>query len=178
MNNFRNTVVQIDNTHPIFMTNFSGNPERDHFGSNIRRVNLVIPNEQQAQDLIAMGVNVRQTRPNPNKVYDGEFVPTFFVPVTINLESKWPPKIYWVTPNGQCNECSPEMVGQLDYIRIRNVNCQANMVEKRNKPGEYTLYARIMYVEQDVDLDPYYTRYHQSTHVAQASQPDNADLPF
>lgn len=174
MANFRNNIVQIDNTHPIFRTNFSGNPERDHFGSNIRRINLVIPTKQQADDLIAMGVNVRQTQPNPNKVYDGEFIPTFFVPITINLESKWPPKIYWVTPNGQCNECTPDMVNQLDYIRIRNVNCQATMSEKRNRPGEYTLYARVLYIEQDFDLDPYYTQYH----TRQPEANNTEDVPF
>ena len=37
--------VNIDDTRFIFTTNFSGDPSRDRFGSDQRRVNVVIPTE-------------------------------------------------------------------------------------------------------------------------------------
>ena len=44
--------VNIDDTRFIFTTNFSGDPERDRFGSDQRRVNVVIPTEELAQHLL------------------------------------------------------------------------------------------------------------------------------
>ena len=143
--------VSIENTRFIFTTNFSGDPSRDRFGSNKRRVNLVLT-EDMAHHLMDMGVTVKQTRPNPEKTYDESFLPTYFVPVNVNMESKWPPHDYWVTTTGKKLLCDIDMVGQLDYIRVKNVNCLCNLVEKRNNPGEFSLYADVMYVEQDVDL--------------------------
>ena len=155
----RNTIVNIDDTHFIFRTNFSGDPARDKYGSTRRRVNIVIPNPQQVADLQNMGVTVKFTKPNINRTYDGEFIPTPYVPVTINMESKWPPKIWWVTPTGVRMLCTIDTIGKLDYIRIKNVCCQAKLVENKVKPGEFSLYADIMYIEQDVDYDPYAQRY-------------------
>ena len=57
--------VNIDDTRFIFTTNFSGDPSRDRFGSSTRRVNVVIPTQELADQLSAMGVNVKQTHPNP-----------------------------------------------------------------------------------------------------------------
>ena len=86
--------VNIDDTRFIFTTNFSGDPSRDRFGSSTRRVNVVIPTQELADHLSAMGVKVKQTQPNPERTYDEPFVPTYFVPVTINMDSKWPPHVY------------------------------------------------------------------------------------
>lgn len=170
----RKMKVRIDDTHFIFQTNFSGDPARDRFGSNRRYFNVIIPTKQQADDIAAMGVNVRQTQPNPNKTYDGEFQPAYFVRVTVNMESKWPPHVIWVAPNGQRTEMTPETIGNLDFIRVKNVCCQANLVEKRNQPGAYTLYADIVYVEQADDYDPYKSRYDELC----KQMSDDSDLPF
>ena len=89
------------------------------------------------------------------------FVPTFYVPVTVNMDSKWPPQVFWITTTGRKVACNAENIGQLDYIRVKNVNLQANLYENRNNPGQYTLYADILYVEQDADADPYAERYAQ-----------------
>ena len=48
--------VNIDDTRFIFTTNFSGDPERDRFGSDQRRVNVVIPTEELAQHLLDLCV--------------------------------------------------------------------------------------------------------------------------
>ena len=77
--------VNIDDTRFIFTTNFSGDPSRDRFGSDKRRVNVVIPTMELENHLMDLGVKVRQTNPNPERTYDEPFVPTYFVPVTINM---------------------------------------------------------------------------------------------
>ena len=93
--------VNIDDTRFIFTTNFSGDPERDRFGSDQRRVNVVIPTEELAQHLLDLGVKVKQTKPNPERTYDEPFVPTLYVPVNIKMDSKWPPHVYWITLQGK-----------------------------------------------------------------------------
>lgn len=164
--------VNIDDTRFIYQTNFSGDPARDRFGSDKRRVNIVIPTVEQAQQMMDMGIKVKQTKPNPNYVYEETFTPTYYVPVTVNMDSKWPPHVYWITLQGKRLLCTPETIGQLDFIRVKNVCCQANLVEKRNAPGEFTLYADVMYVEQDEDADPYAERY---THRDAAPDADMAE---
>lgn len=172
--------VNIDDTRFIYTTNFSGDPSRDRFGSTTRRVNVVIPTEEQAQQLMDMGVKVRQTKPNPERVYDEPFVPTYFTPVTINMDSKWPPHVYWITTTGKRLLCNADTICQLDFIRVKNVCVQANLVEKRNFPGEYSLYADVMYVEQDADSDPYAERYARyAAPEADMTEPSGEnDIPF
>ena len=130
--------VNIDDTRFIFTTNFSGDPERDRFGSDQRRVNVVIPTEELAQHLLDLGVKVKQTKPNPERTYDEPFVPTLYVPVNIKMDSKWPPHIYWVTTAGKRLLCNEDTISQLDFIRVKNVCLQANLVEKSGKkyPGK------------------------------------------
>ena len=177
----RNAVVRFDDTRFIYRTNFSGDPERDRFGSNRRQFNIVISSDQQAHDLEMAGVNVRWTQPNPNYTYEGEFISRPFVRVNVNLESKWPPEIYLIAPNGVKTLLTPETVGVLDSIRVKNVCCQAKMAEKKNQPGAYTLYAQYVYVEQAADPfpDPYANRYaavpEGDTELAPASEDD---MPF
>ena len=113
--------VNIDDTRFIFTTNFSGDPERDRFGSDQRRVNVVIPTEELAQHLLDLGVKVKQTKPNPERTYDEPFVPTLYVPVNIKMDSKWPPHIYWVTTAGKRLLCNEDTISQLDFIRVKNV---------------------------------------------------------
>ena len=108
-------------------------------------------------------------------------MPTYYVPVTVNMDSKWPPHVYWITLQGKRLLCTPETIGQLDFIRVKNVCCQANLVEKRNAPGEFTLYADVMYVEQDEDADPYAERYRNRDAAPDADMVefnDPNDTPF
>lgn len=169
--------VNINDTRFIFATNFSGDPSRDRFGSSTRRVNVVIPTQEMVDHLISLGVKVKQTKPNPERTYDEPFVPTYFVPVTVNMNSQWPPHVYWITTTGKRLLCDIDTIGQLDYIRVKNVCVQANLAEKRNSPGEYSLYADVMYVEQDADPDPYAERY--AKYDMPAVEPtEGPDLPF
>ena len=166
--------ININNTRFIFNTNFSGDPSRDRFGSARRRANVIIPTEEQAQQLMDMGVNVKQTHPNPERTYDDPFVPTYYVPVTVNMDSKWPPQVFWITTTGRKVSCNAENIGQLDFIRVKNVNLQANLYENSNHPGQFTLYADILYVEQDADADPYAAQYAQRD----TESNDPTELPF
>lgn len=172
--------VNIDDTRFIYATNFSGDPSRDRFGSDKRRVNVVIPTQEQADYLVSLGVKVKQTKPNPERTYDEPYVPTLYVPVNVNMDSKWPPRVYWITTAGKRLLCDADTVGQLDFIRVKNVCLQANLVEKRNAPGEYSLYADVMYVEQDADADPYAERYARyATPEADMAEPDDPnDMPY
>mgnify|MGYP000755540491 FL=1 len=172
--------VNINDTRFIFTTNFSGDPSRDRFGSDKRRVNVVIPTMDLVNHLVDLGVKVRQTNPNPERTYDEPFVPTYFVPVTINMDSKWPPHVYWVTTSGKRLLCNIDTIGQLDFIRVKNVCLQANLVEKRNNPGEFSLYADVMYVEQDADADPYAERYARfaAPEADMAEPSDHTEIPF
>ena len=54
-------------------------------------------------------------------------------------------------------------------------------MEKRNAPGEFTLYADVMYVEQDEDADPYAERYRNRDAAPDADMVefnDPNDTPF
>lgn len=172
--------VNIDDTRFIFNTNFSGDPSRDRFGSSTRRVNVVIPTRELADHLVSLGVKVKETHPNPERTYDEPYVPTLYVPVNVNMDSKWPPRVYWITTSGKRLLCNAETVGQLDFIRVKNVCLQANLVEKKNFPGEYSLYADVMYVEQDADADPYAERYarYAAPEADMAEPSDPNDIPF
>lgn len=93
------------------------------------------------------------------------------------MNSQWPPHVYWITTTGKRLLCDIDTIGQLDYIRVKNVCVQANLVEKRNSPGEYSLYADVMYVEQDADPDPYAERYARYAEPSNDAAP-GVDMPF
>lgn len=149
-------VVCIDDTKFIYWTNFSGDPERDNFGSDVRKGNVIIPSELQARELMNEGFNVRRTEPR-----DGEeegFEPTYFVSVTANYNTNWPPKIYLVSGDAEPKLLDMESVGIIDKIRVKNVNVVLNPYYN-NRTHRSSLYIRTMYVEQDVESDPYADRY-------------------
>lgn len=148
--------INLDDTRFIFTTNFSGDPERDKYRSTSRRFNVIVPDEGTVMELVEYGVNVKYTRPNPDYPDD---TPTPFVTVKLNFDSKYPPRVYLIAPDGTRQAMTAETVGNLDYIRIKNVCVKCNLAEKRDNPDEHSLYADIMYVEQDAEDDPYYARY-------------------
>lgn len=149
-------LISIENTQFIFKTNFSGDPARDSFGSDIRRVNIKIPSAMQARDMIDEGFNVKQTKPR-----DGEeegFVPEYFVSATLNYDTNWPPKVYLVSGGAEPVLMDEETVGSLDMCYIRNVNVILNPYHNP-KTHRSSLYVRTMYVEQDISDDPFAARY-------------------
>lgn len=149
-------LISIENTKFIYRTNFSGDPKRDTFGSDARKANIIIPDHMQARELIDAGFNVRATKPRPGEEED--FVPTYFVSINVNYDTDWPPKIYLVSGNAKPVELNEETVDILDKCYVLNVNAVLNPYVNK-MTGKSSLYVRTLYVEQDIEDDPFAHRY-------------------
>jgi hypothetical protein len=149
-------LINIENTKFIFPTNFSGDPARDRFGSDARRATIIIPTEKQAFELMDMGVNVKQTKPRPGEEED--YVPVYYAPIRINYNTNWPPKIHLVSGNAMPVLLDEESVGAIDNCYVLNVNTVLNPSFNKNT-GRTSLYVEVMYVEQEVERDPFAHRY-------------------
>ena len=158
-------MISIENTRFIFATNFAGDPRKDvRFGDNRRKCNIIIPDPQQAADMLAMGLNVRQTRPREDD--DPEtFQPEYFVQAVLSYSNragipvKYPPRVYLVREKGEPQLLDEDSVDMLDDIRIKNVCVSLNPYEYDPVNHKQSLYIRTMYVEQDLDDDPFAARY-------------------
>lgn len=148
-----NKLVTIENTRFIWQTNFDGDPKRDKFGSDKRCANIVVP-EELALLLIDEGINVRSTMPKD----DDDFDRTYFVKATVNYESKFPPRVYLVSGNNEPELLNEENVGLIDSMYVLNVNA---ILSKYYNPkiDKTSLYVRTLYVEQELNSDPFASRY-------------------
>lgn len=147
--------IVLENTNFIFETNLSGDPARDRFHSLGRKCNIIIPNPEMAQAMIADGFNVKATNPRPDED-PSTFVPTFFVSTNTNYECKYPPRIFLVAGDNPPALMSPETVGIIDTIRVANVDAVLNV--RAWEKGK-TLYVNTMYVVQDLTSDPFAGKY-------------------
>lgn len=147
-----NKIVSIENTRFIFETNFSGDPRRDKFGSDKRYANIIIP-EELAEELVDEGFNVRHTDPK-----DSKYEKTYFVKASVNYDSKFPPRIFLVSGDNPPELLDSESVGVIDTMYIRNVNVILSKYYN-TKIDKWSLYVRTMYVEQELDNDPFAARY-------------------
>ncbi len=153
-----NSTIAVDNTRFIFATNFAGDPKMDRYNDARPKANIIIPSGEQAKDLIKAGVNVRQTRPRPDDDPE-EFQPEYFVTALLKYRNrngepvKYPPRVYLVSNDAEPVLLDEESVSQIDQMRVRNVNVILNPYEY--EAGKTSLYIRVMYVEQDLDDDPY-----------------------
>ena len=156
--------IAVDDTRFIFQTNFAGDPTKDRFADARRKANLLIPDPEQAKDLIKAGFKVRETRPrqddDPN-----DFVPEYYVTILLKYRNrknepvKYPPKVYLVSGDNEPVLLDEESVSCIDQMRIKNVNVILNPYEYDPVNNGLSLYIRTMYVEQDLDDDPYAARY-------------------
>lgn len=149
-------LIMLEDTNFIYNTNFSGDPERDRFGSDARKANIIIPTEEQALRMMDEGYNVRRTSPSEGE--EEGFNPTYFVSASLNYDTKWPPKVYLVSDNAEPRELDEQSVGILDKCYIKNVNAVLNPYYNA-RTGLKSLYVRTMYVEQDISDDPFRGRY-------------------
>ena len=149
-------LISIEDTRFIFATNFAGDPERDTFGSTARKANVIINDTRQVDELIEMGVNVRQTKPRPG--FEEEFTPEYFVAIKVNYDTDWPPKIFLVSGDAEPVLLDEDSIGILDKCYVNNVNVVLNPYTN-NRIGTTSLYVRTMYVEQSVEDDPFAARY-------------------
>lgn len=149
-------LISIEDTNFIWRTNFSGDPERDSFGSDARQANLIIPNPAMAEDLIAEGYNIKHTKPQEGE--EEGFEPRYFVSVKVNFNSFNPPRIYLVSGDADPLLLDKESIDILDRCQVLNVNATLNPYENP-RTGRKSLYVRTMYVEQDIEDDPFAQRY-------------------
>jgi hypothetical protein len=151
-----NNLIRIDDTKFKFITNFAGDPERDRFGSDARQANIIIPDAEQAMALMQAGFNVKSTKPREDD--DENFEPEYFIAIKVNYDTKWPPKIYLVSGNSDPVLLNEDTIGSIDDCSVANVNVILNPYENQ-RTGRKSLYVRTMYVEQNVDEDPFAHRY-------------------
>ena len=156
--------IAVDDTRFIFQTNFAGDPSKDRYADSRRKANLIIPSAEQAKDLIKAGFKVRETRPRPDDD-PKDFTPEYFIPVLLKYRNrigqpvKYPPKVYLVSGNCEPKLLDEDSVGSIDQMRVKNVNVILNPYEYDPANNGMSLYVRTMYVEQDLDDDPYAARY-------------------
>lgn len=151
-----NKLIKMEDTRFIFKTNFSGDPNRDTYGSTARKGTIVIPDIGLADFMRSEGFNVKETKPRPGEEED--YIPECYVSFNASYDSSWPPAIYLVPENGPAILLDEDTVSRIDHIRVKNVNAVFNVYENQ-RTGKKSLYVRTMYVEQDVDSDPFASRY-------------------
>lgn len=158
-------LVIIEGGKFIFDTNFSGDPKRDTFGSDQRKANLVIPDIDQARQLIDDGFNVKMTKPRLGE--EEGFVPRYYISVKLNYDSAWPPKVYLVNDDGRGVLLDADTVCCIDNMWVESVNAVLNPYEGRNGKS---LYVKSMEVFQKVDDDPIRAKYRNNN--------ANDEIPF
>lgn len=155
------TMISIEDTELMpFGRNFAGKP--DDYGDDRRKCFIKIKDPRQANELMEMGVRVKQTKPRPDEDPD-DYIPTYYTQCILKYrdvrgnEMKYPPKIYLVNLDGVPVPLDEESVHVLDKVRISNVNVILNPWE--SKDGHVSLYIRTLYIEQDFNDDPFASRY-------------------
>lgn len=159
----KRAVVHLDNTKFIFRTNFAGDKEKDKYGNESRRGNILIPDQETADYISSLGINVKETSPREGE--EEGFVPRYYMPVIINYKSemakKRPPKIYLVTgENGTPVELDEDTVGQIDYTYVTNVKATIEIIYLQ-RFDKMAAYVRTMYVFQDEDDDPWASEFNR-----------------
>ena len=168
--------IAVDNTRFIFQTNFAGDPTKDRYADSRRKANLLIPDPEQAKDLIKAGFKVRETRPREDDD-PRDFKPDYFVSVLLKYRNKsgqmvkYPPKVYLVSGDNEPVLLDEESISMIDTIRVKNVNVILNPYEYDPANNGVSLYIRTMYVEQDLDDDPYAARYRRNRHELDEEDP-------
>lgn len=168
------SLITIENTNFIFMTNFSGDPARaGKYPSTTRKGNILIPDIEQARELIDAGFNVKTTKPREGE--EEGFIPKYFVGVTANYNGKYPPRVYLVSGDNPPLLLDEETVGQIDTIPVDNVNVVLNPWEG---PNGMSLYIKTMYVEQGLEDDPFAARYARRNGNYEPREVDPEDTPW
>ena len=135
----------------IIFRNFAGRPDQYNREGD-RNFNVIIEDPDLAKKLADEGWNIKVRPPRE----DGD-EPLYRLPVKVNFNSDFPPKIWSVTKraNTLMNE---ETVGNLDYAEIRNVDLIITPYYwEVNGSSGIKAYLKTMYVtlEEDVFADKY-----------------------
>lgn len=170
--------VEIDDSNFIFERNFRGDPNVGKYKSKQRRATIIIPNHNQAKDLMDEGFNVKFTSPREGE--EEGFVPTYFIKIIANYDSRTQPMIYIVPEGG-----SPVLLDQVSVSEIDG--CYATRVRAVLNPytnketGAKSLYVQTMYVEAERS-DPYGSYYRNNNspanNMGQHPQDGEEEIPF
>lgn len=155
-NSTERKLISLEDTNFIWRTNFSGDPERDSFGSDARQASIIIPDPVLAEEMIAEGYNVKVTKPREGE--EEGFEPRYYIAIKVNFDSFNPPRIYLVSGDADPLLLDEESIDILDRCQVLNVNATLNPYENP-RTGRKSLYVRTMYVEQDIEDDPFAQRY-------------------
>lgn len=154
-----NISYSIENTRFAYRPNLAGDPTRSKYADDRRLATFIIP-ENLIENMMENGVRVKETRPGKNHPNPEEFETEHFVQAQAKFHTRnnepvrFPPKIYLV-----CGEAEPQLLDEedleiIDRIPVKKVNVVLNEY-KRNPEDTPALYIRVMYVEQDMDGDPF-----------------------
>ncbi len=73
-----------------------------------------------ARNLIDEGFKVKLTKPREGE--EEGFVLTYFIPIKVNYQVKYPPKIYLVAGDAEPRLLNEDTIDVLDKIRVKNVD--------------------------------------------------------
>lgn len=174
------SLITIENTNFIFMTNFAGDPARSgKYPSTTRKGNVLIPDITQARELIDAGFNVKTTKPREGE--EEGFIPKYFIPVIAKWRKadgdlvKYPPRVYLVSGENPPMLLDEDTVGEIDKIPVDNVNVVLTSWEG---PNGMSLYVKTMYVEQGLEDDPFAARYARRNNDYEPREVDPEDTPW
>lgn len=164
MNEILNAPInRVDDTKFIYQRNFAGDPSKSgKFPSTARVANIVIPTATQAQQMLDAGYDIKSTKPREGE--EEGFIPQNFLKIEVkykdkfNQPLKYPSKVYLVTEGSEPTLLDEESIAILDTIRVKSVNL--TIAPYRKADGGLKAYVRVMYVEQNIDDDPFMEMYH------------------
>lgn len=138
--------IEINDARIIF-PNFSGAPTKFKREGGDRDFQLVIPNQEMADMLMAEGYNVTIKAPE-----DPDAEPYRKLKVKVNFNGYRPPSIY-VESGRAKRKLTEETVGELDRMSIRSVDLDIRPYDWTNPAGQSgrTAYLESLYAVQDVD---------------------------
>lgn len=146
----------IENARIIFK-NFSGVPGKYNKDGR-RSFNVVIEDQDTALNLKAQGYNIK---PLPPKDPQDDLV--YILKVTVEFNSKNPPKVYKISGDGSRVSLGAESVSCLDYVTIKSADLNINPWDySRNVPikdGEPWISAYLNSGYFVVDEDPLEAKY-------------------
>jgi NACalpha-BTF3-like transcription factor len=154
-NETRNNLVTIENAHIVFV-NMQG--AKQTYNDEGRRNFNVLLSEDQAEAMRDLGINVRA---RASKYEDGET--QNLLKVNVNVNSKYPPKVYMMTPGGQLNLLSVDMYPLIDQAaeehRIENVDLTFRAYKSPLRTDDRGLSAYLNSMVVTIEEDPLLKKY-------------------
>ena len=158
--------IVIDHTNFIFKTNFAGDPERNgKFGGTDRRCNIVIPTQELANEIAAIGLEVKQYVSVDQDT--GETKTTLFLPAKLAYRNKdgslkyKQPSVHVVYNNGKPQAKDEDTVGSIDKERVLDVRVTVRPWYY-DVTGKWYAYINVLYVVCDANEDPFAADYYGS----------------